>query len=107
MNFVHAFPHSCISVALLINKVTEIGLVFNPLLNQKFSARRGQGAFYNGKKISVSGQTKLSNALLITEFGTTRDAEKMECVWDNAKRLVSLSHGYAWIQLKYILKTLL
>lgn len=56
MNFVHALPHTCISVALLIDKITEIGFVYNPVLEQLFSARRGQGAFINGKPIKVSGE---------------------------------------------------
>ncbi|GBP08678.1 Acetyl-coenzyme A synthetase [Eumeta japonica] len=34
MNFVHAFPHSCISVGLVVNKVTELAIVYNPLLKQ-------------------------------------------------------------------------
>lgn len=53
-NFVHEFPHSCISVALAINKKLEIGIVFNPSMNQYFSARRGEGAFLNGKRIRTS-----------------------------------------------------
>ncbi|TMW54229.1 hypothetical protein DOY81_000728 [Sarcophaga bullata] len=77
MNFVHAFPHSCISVGLVVNKVTELGIVYNPLLNQRFTARRGKGAFYNDKPIKVSGQKELSKALITSEFGTTRDPEKM------------------------------
>lgn len=70
MNFVHSFPHSAISIALLVDKVTEIGIIFNPVLNQKFTARRGQGTYYNGKKASVSGQTDIKKSLVCTEFGT-------------------------------------
>lgn len=54
MNFVHGLPHTCISVALLINKTTEIGIVYNPVLEQLFAARKGQGAFLNGAPIHVS-----------------------------------------------------
>lgn len=56
MNFVHSLPHTCISIALLINKTPEIGVVYNPILEQFFSARRGQGAFLNGAPIRVSGE---------------------------------------------------
>lgn len=56
MNFVHGLPHTCISIALLINKTTEIGVVYNPILEQFFSARKGQGAFLNGAPIRVSGE---------------------------------------------------
>lgn len=53
-NFVHSFPHTCISVALVVNKTLEIGIVYNPVLKQLFTARRGKGAFLNGKPIRSS-----------------------------------------------------
>lgn len=59
MNFVHGFPHSSISVALWDKKVARIGVVYNPVLDQLFTARQGQGAFMNGKPIKVSGQKGL------------------------------------------------
>jgi myo-inositol-1(or 4)-monophosphatase len=54
MNFVHGYPNVCVSVALWVNKVAEIGIIYNPVLELFFSARRGQGAFLNGKPINVS-----------------------------------------------------
>lgn len=56
LNFVHGYPVVSISVALLVDKVTELGVVFNPLLNQLFYARRGRGAFLNDRPIRVSGK---------------------------------------------------
>lgn len=47
-NFVHTFPFCAICVALYINKEAEIGIVYNPVLDQFYSARKGQGAFCNG-----------------------------------------------------------
>lgn len=62
MNFVHGYPNVCISVGLLVNKVTEIGVIYNPVLEQLFTARRGQGALYNDKPIKVSDKKgKLSS----------------------------------------------
>lgn len=93
MNFVHSFPHSAISIALLIDKVTEIGIIYNPVLNQKFTARRGQGTFYNGKKASVSGQTDIKKSLVCTEFGTSREVEKTNIVLANISNIVRICHG--------------
>lgn len=53
-NFIHRFPHTCISLALMINKKAEIGMIYNPLMRQFFSARRHRGAFLNGKPIKTS-----------------------------------------------------
>lgn len=93
MNFVHGFPHSCISIALVVDKVTEIGIVYNPMLKQKFHAIRGKGAFYNDKPISVSGEKDPKKALVTTEFGTTRDPEKLKVVIDNFNKMAQLVHG--------------
>lgn len=62
MNFVHGLPHTCISIALLINKIIEIGIVYNPILDQLFTARKGQGAFLNGRPLHVSGQKGIKNS---------------------------------------------
>lgn len=93
MNFVHSFPHSCISIALLVNKEAEIAIIFNPILKQHFSARRGQGAVYNGTKIRVSELTELSKALIVAEFGTARDPKKLEITLENFRKIMSVAHG--------------
>lgn len=56
MNFVHGYPHVCTSIALTVGKVTEIAIIYNPVLEQMFTARRGQGAKLNGQPIHVSGE---------------------------------------------------
>lgn len=63
------------------------------MLEQRFTARRGQGAYYNGRRIQVSGQKELNKALVTSEFGTTRDAEKMKIVNENFAKMASHVHG--------------
>ncbi|XP_012279373.1 inositol monophosphatase 1 isoform X2 [Orussus abietinus] len=93
MNFVHGLPHTCISIALMINKITEIGIVYNPILEQLFTARRGQGAFLNGAPIRVSDTKELCEALLMIEVGTCRDPEKMKVVMENMHICAPRVHG--------------
>ncbi|XP_014216445.1 inositol monophosphatase 1 [Copidosoma floridanum] len=93
MNFVHTMPHSCISIALYVGKIPEIGIVYNPMLEQLFTARRGRGAFHNGAPIRVSGETDLKKALVMMELGTSRDPEKMNVVMENLKILTPQVHG--------------
>lgn len=93
LNFVHGFPHSCISLGLFINKEPQIGIVYNPYLEQLFTAKKSQGAFLNGKRIHVSDTTTLSNALIAFENGTSRDPEKCKVLLENYKTLVPLTHG--------------
>ncbi len=76
-NFVHQFPIYCISLALEVEKKIEIAIIDVPMLNQTWTALRGQGAFCNGERISVSKTTDFSNALLATGF-FAEDPENLE-----------------------------
>lgn len=93
LNFVHSFPHSCISIALFINSEPQIGIIYNPILEQLFTARKGKGAYLNGKPIQVSEQTQLSKALIMIEGGTSRDPAKMKSVMENMHILQPLVQG--------------
>ncbi|XP_055300265.1 inositol monophosphatase 2 [Sitodiplosis mosellana] len=93
MNFVHSFPHSCISIALLVKKQAEIAIIYNPVLKQLFTARRGQGAFYNGKQMHVSDKKEVSQALVVAEFGTSRDEKKLDIMLENFRKILQTSHG--------------
>lgn len=53
-NFVQGFPFCCISLALSIEKDLVIGIVYNPIINQLFTAEKGKGAYLNNEKIHVS-----------------------------------------------------
>lgn len=80
-NFVHHFPHTCISLALLVNKKAEIGIIYNPLMRQFFFARRHCGAFLNGKPIKTSDvRGKLLNALRM-HFLCQKQAHIMTCLF--------------------------
>ena len=50
------------------NGTLEIGVIYDPLRDEVFSAERGQGAALNGKRIQVSPTPSLSSALLCTGF---------------------------------------
>ncbi|XP_075230382.1 inositol monophosphatase 1 [Lycorma delicatula] len=93
MNFVHGYPCVCISIGLLIGKVPQIGIIYNPVLEQLFTAKKGQGAFLNGKKIKVSSTTELAKSLITFEFGTSRDPEKMAVMAENVKILTPSVQG--------------
>lgn len=73
-NFIKDYHMSAISVALLKGKEVVAGVVYNPYLDEVFHAIKGEGAFCNGKKISVSSQP-MSNALVL--FGTSPYDKKL------------------------------
>ena len=67
-NFVKDYHWSAISVALLKGREAVAGVVYNPYLDEVFSAIKGEGAYCNGKRISVSAQP-IGKALVL--FGSS------------------------------------
>lgn len=53
MNFVHHLNHSAISVAYTHFGAPTVGAVYNPYVDEMFTAVRGEGAFLNGRKLQV------------------------------------------------------
>ncbi len=72
----------CVSIGLAINKELTVGVVYNPILDELYTAVRGGGAFLNNMPISVSGTSRLQAALVATEIGTTRDSETIAAIFD-------------------------
>jgi myo-inositol-1(or 4)-monophosphatase len=68
VNFAHGFPVFAVSLGLLISGTPVIGVVYNPISDELFSAVRERGATLNDKPIRVSRTQSLSRALLNTGF---------------------------------------
>ncbi|MCX8073567.1 MAG: inositol monophosphatase [Candidatus Binatia bacterium] len=68
VNFVHGVPHFAVSIAFGYGTRINVGVVYDPMRNELFSARRGGGAFLNQQRISVSTTNVLHQALLATGF---------------------------------------
>jgi len=67
-NFVNKVPHTCISVGVYKDKKPYIGIVYNPILDELYSAVVGQGAYLNGERLQVSDEDSFQRALLSTGF---------------------------------------
>ncbi len=70
-NFVNQVPHTCISVGVYKNKKPFIGIVYNPILDELYTAEVGKGAFLNGNKIEVSKEEDFQKALIASGFPYT------------------------------------
>jgi myo-inositol-1(or 4)-monophosphatase len=60
-------PASTFSLALVIDGVSTVGVVYDPFNDRLFYATKGHGAFMNDQPIHVSGQTTLENAVVDVE----------------------------------------
>jgi len=74
-NYAHGFPWFCVSIALEIEGDLKLGVVFHPMMDELFTAIKGEGARLNGKDLRVSGNHPLRSCLLATGFPYDRTRE--------------------------------
>jgi len=67
-NFLHGFPQYAVSIALKHKGKLEVGVVYDPLRDELFTAKRGGGAMLNNRRLRVTNQTSLKGALIGTGF---------------------------------------
>lgn len=67
-NYVHGFPIFCISLALEEQRQIQVGIIDMPILQETYTAMRGQGSFVNGERMRVSQTEQIEKSLLATGF---------------------------------------
>jgi myo-inositol-1(or 4)-monophosphatase len=72
VNYAHGYPVFCVSIALQRGGETVLGVTFDPVQDELFWAEKHQGAYCNGRLLSVSGTDGLRRSLLATGFAYAR-----------------------------------
>lgn len=67
-NFLHGLPVFCVTIGIEYKNEIVAGVVYDPNLDELFTAEKGSGAFLNGKRLKVSSATTLIDSLLVTGF---------------------------------------
>ncbi len=67
-NYARGFPFFSVSIGLELEGEVRLGVVYHPILDELFVARKGEGAFLNGKRIFVSQVDQLKRSFLATGF---------------------------------------
>lgn len=67
-NFIHGFPFVAVSIAVCMEKKPVLGFVLDPVRNELFCAKRGQGAWLNGSRLPRLQKVNLDRALIATGF---------------------------------------
>jgi len=68
--FIYGLPSWCISIAWMQNGEAKIGVIYDPLRDELYSAAAGQGAELNGRQLQISGATELSDGLFGIGYST-------------------------------------
>ncbi|MBF8999146.1 MULTISPECIES: inositol-1-monophosphatase [Vibrio] len=67
-NFMKGLPHFAVSIAVRFKGKTEVACVYDPMLNELFTAQRGSGAQLNNARIRVKQLKDLQGTVLATGF---------------------------------------
>lgn len=108
-NFIHSYPAFCISLGFAVGKVPTVGVVYNPVTGQCFSAVRGKGAFLTSDSTGESTKLPivaprpltLQSALLAIEWGSDRTGNNYDVKTATFKSLAghskdsgAMAHGF-------------
>ncbi|PPI88311.1 inositol-1-monophosphatase [Candidatus Pantoea edessiphila] len=63
-NFIKRLPHFAISITLIVKDRAEVAVIYAPILNELFSAIRGQGAQLNGYRLRSNNAFDLQRIIL-------------------------------------------
>ncbi|WP_438971942.1 inositol-1-monophosphatase [Methylophaga sp.] len=67
-NYLHGFPHYCVSIAVRVRGRVEHAVIYDPRRDELFTASRGEGAKLNDHRLRVTKRRELDGALLATGF---------------------------------------
>ncbi|HEX8373430.1 MAG TPA: inositol monophosphatase family protein [Chthoniobacterales bacterium] len=71
VNYFYGVPHFCVSIALRQKQTILVGVIYDPMRDELWAVERGSEATLNGKKITVSTRSALSEAILSVGFSKT------------------------------------
>ena len=91
-NYNAGLPVHCVSIGIRHRGVTMVGVVLAPYLNELFHAVRGEGAFLNGNRITVTANTCIHKAVVSTGFPVDKDVNPDNNM-DNVARVLPLVRG--------------
>lgn len=67
-NYSRRSKYFCVSIGLAKGNELLVGVVYAPLMDEMYTAVKGKGAFLNGKRISISKNEAIEDAILCADL---------------------------------------
>lgn len=102
-NFHHGVPLYSVSLALVINRRVELGLVYDPVRQECFSALRGHGLMINGKPVATADDVpqSLGKTLACVDFKRLDIERRQQLVarmpFKSQRNIGSCALEWAWV----------
>ena len=75
-NFARGVPHFCVSIACVAADRIEVGVIYDPMLDELFAGRRGAGARLNGAPMRASAANALASSAIEVGWNMRAGAEQ-------------------------------
>ncbi len=94
VNYFYGIPHFCVSIALRQEGTLQLGVIYDPMTDELWTAARGEGASRNGQPIQASRRVDPKECVMTVGFSKTVAA--ME---DGLARFQSISRSVRKIRM--------
>lgn len=100
-NFIHGFPHACVSLGLSVDRVATVGVIYNPFLDILYSGIKGQGATMTTRSGGAAIERRLplskkpaplaglGTALVAVEWPAARDGNNFDVRTETFRKLTA------------------
>lgn len=100
-NFIHGFPHACVSLGLSVDNTATVGVIYNPFLDILYTGIKGQGAYMTTRSGGAAIERKLpirkspaplgelKDALVGVEWPAAREGENFDIRPDTFRKLTA------------------
>jgi len=71
VNYYYGIPHFCVSIALREKGELILGVIYDPMVDELWSAEKGGPAYLNGQVITASSRTAMAESIVFVGHGKT------------------------------------
>jgi myo-inositol-1(or 4)-monophosphatase len=102
-NYAAGLPFFCVSIALIIEQQQYLGLIYDPIRDEMFTAIKGQGAYLNGQLINNQRIRFLAGKPIIAEIDLQRLPEALavklvtESIFASQRNIGSSAIDWCWL----------
>ncbi len=108
-NFHYNFPVFCISLAFISNNVIQLGVIYDPIRKECFSALKGHGFFFNQQKSTINNQrvpTTIKDCIAFIDFKRLSKSQSINIItampFKSQRNIGSSALEWAWLAMNRV-----
>ena len=102
-NYAANLPFFAVSIALIVDNQQQVGLIYDPIRDEMFTAIKGQGAYLNNKLINHADTKRIPDKSVVAEIDLKRLPEKVaiklvtESIFASQRNIGSSAIDWCWM----------